>query len=125
MAAGSTHEPVLLLRAEVGGNATSPALALLEDDLLEQAKSLCCAKRWDEAMTTFVHALAVCEKLNDERERSVRAAILHNIGYCLHNMCKWDAAKAYYEGAPLVMLSLDHAQPPRHPRPMDGHPLAH
>ena len=85
--------------ANIGANISRMHLQDLEHRLLEEAKSHCYAKRWEAAIGAFTHALAVTEKAHDANEIPVRAAIVHNLGYCLHNQGEWEAAKHYYEQA--------------------------
>lgn len=92
-------DAVQLHHANIGADVSRSTLQILEHRLLEEAKNLCYAKKWDEAIAAFTHALAVCEKARDSSEVPVRAAIVHNLGYCLHCRGEWEAAKAYYEQA--------------------------
>jgi hypothetical protein len=85
--------------ANIGANISRMTLQDLEHRLLEEAKNHCYAKRWDAAIAAFTHALAVTEQAHDASEIPVRAAIVHNLGYCLHNQGEWEAAKHYYEQA--------------------------
>lgn len=72
----------------------------LEHKLVEEARELCIAQRWDEALNTFTHALAVTEKAHAaDDSKEMKAALVHNIGYCLHCLGEFEAAQAYYEQA--------------------------
>lgn len=85
--------------ANIGADVSKSTLQSLERTLLEEAKMLCYSKKWDEAISAFTHALAVCEKSRAANDIPVRAAIVHNLGYCLHCLGEWEAAKEYYEQA--------------------------
>ena len=83
--------------ANIGADVSRETLLSLEHTLLEEAKEHCYGRRWEQAISAFTHALAVCEKARASSEIPVRAAIVHNLGYCLHCLGEWDAAKEYYE----------------------------
>lgn len=85
--------------ANIGADVSRMKLANLEHTLLEEAKKLCYARKYAEAIDHFTHALAVCEKSRAVTDVPVRAAIVHNLGYCLHCLGEWEAAEAYYEEA--------------------------
>jgi len=90
-------ERVQWYSGRTGGQALSQeALLSLERSLVAEARSQCVARQWLAALDGFAHALAVSEQAHDT---SMRAAIVHNLGYCLHNIGEFEAAKAYYEEA--------------------------
>ena len=95
------HGRVTKYHATIGSDVPQRQLKILEHKLLEEAKHLCYAQRWDEALNVFTHALAVSEKAHTDNSEALttRAATVHNIGYCLHCLGEFEAAKAYYEEA--------------------------
>ena len=56
-------------------------------------------RKFEEALNTFTHCLAVTEKTRSAKDHAVRGAVIHNIASCLHNLGEMEAAKAYYEQA--------------------------
>jgi tetratricopeptide (TPR) repeat protein len=92
--------------ANIGAEVSKLTLQRLEQRLLDDAKELCYAKKWDQAIHAFTHALAVCEKLRSPSDLTVRAAIVHNLGYSLHCLGEFDAAKEYYEEALAYFRSI-------------------
>ena len=56
------------------------------------------ARAGHKALQVFSHALAVSQQQHSSTELS-RAAIVHNIGYCLHAQGEFEAARTYYEQA--------------------------
>ena len=95
-------DKVTQYHAQIGhaSNVSLASLQELEHKLIEEARQLCIAQRWDEALNTFTHALAVTEKAHGaEEQKEVKAALVHNIGYCLHCLGEFEAAQAYYEQA--------------------------
>lgn len=86
-------------------------LTALENRLLEDAKQLCFAFNWEPALECFTHALAVSGKVRrpsrgESSARAMHAAIVHNIGYCLHCLGK-------VRLRPLVVLAFALPWPPR------------
>ena len=85
--------------AQIGGNVKKDVLQELEWRLLTEAKELFHQKKYDEALNTFTHCLAVTEKTRSAKDHAVRGAVVHNIASCLHNLGELEAAQAYYEQA--------------------------
>ena len=85
--------------AQIGANVDRETLQQLEWNLLGEAKVLFHQRKFEEALNTFTHCLAVTEKTRSARDHAVRGAVIHNIASCLHNLGEMEAAKAYYEQA--------------------------
>lgn len=85
--------------AQIGANVDRDTLQQLEWNLLGEAKALFHQKKFDEALNTFTHCLAVTEKTRSAKDHAVRGAVIHNIASCLHNLGEMEAAQAYYDQA--------------------------
>ena len=86
-------------RAQIGQNVNRDELQQLEWNLLGEAKTLFHQRKFEEALNTFTHCLAVTEKTRSAKDHAVRGAVIHNIASCLHNLGEMEAAQAYYEQA--------------------------
>eukprot|EP00326_Haptolina_ericina_P026074 CAMPEP_0181200520 /NCGR_PEP_ID=MMETSP1096-20121128/17811_1 /TAXON_ID=156174 ORGANISM="Chrysochromulina ericina, Strain CCMP281" /NCGR_SAMPLE_ID=MMETSP1096 /ASSEMBLY_ACC=CAM_ASM_000453 /LENGTH=376 /DNA_ID=CAMNT_0023290889 /DNA_START=55 /DNA_END=1185 /DNA_ORIENTATION=+ len=92
-------ENVTQYHAQIGANVKRDHLQELEWRLLATAKDLFHHKKYEEALNTFTHCLAVTEKTRTSKDHAVRGAVIHNIASCLHNLGEMEAAQAYYEQA--------------------------
>ena len=92
-----TH--VTKYHAQIGSNVKPDVLHQLESNLLAEAKALFHQQKYEEALNTFTHCLAVTEKSRSSMDHAVRGAVVHNIASCLHNLGELEAAQAYYEQA--------------------------
>ncbi|KAL1507352.1 hypothetical protein AB1Y20_008198 [Prymnesium parvum] len=95
----SLLDQVTHYHAQIGHNVRLDALQDLECKLLATAKELFHQKKFEEALNTFTHCLAVTEKTRTSKDQAVRGAVIHNIASCLHNLGELEAAQAYYEQA--------------------------
>ena len=102
--------------AQIGADVAKETLQQLEWNLLAEAKTLFHQRKFEEALNTFTHCLAVTEKTRSAKDHAVRGAVIHNIASCLHNLGEMEAAQAYYEQAieafkkaytPLVERAID------------------
>jgi len=89
-------DKVTLYHAQIGSGVDRATLQALADGMLHAAEKLIATRRWDDALNLFTHALAISEKTGDATSQ---ASIVHNIGFCLHSLGEFEAAKAYYEQA--------------------------
>ena len=85
--------------AQIGANVDRETLQQLEWNLLGEAKVLFHQRKFEEALNTFTHCLAVTEKTRSAKDYAVRGAVVHNIASCLHNLGEMEAAQAYYDQA--------------------------
>jgi len=85
--------------AQIGASVPKDTLQQLEWNLLSEAKTLFHQRKFEEALNTFTHCLAVTEKTRSAKDHAVRGAVIHNIASCLHNLGEMEAAQAYYEQA--------------------------
>ena len=85
--------------AQIGANVDRETLQQLEWNLLGEAKVLFHQRKFEEALNTFTHCLAVTEKTRSAQDHAVRGAVIHNIASCLHNLGEMEAAQAYYDQA--------------------------
>ncbi|KOO26153.1 hypothetical protein Ctob_005670 [Chrysochromulina tobinii] len=85
--------------AQIGADVAKETLQQLEWNLLAEAKTLFHQRKFEEALNTFTHCLAVTEKTRSAKDHAVRGAVIHNIASCLHNLGEMEAAQAYYEQA--------------------------
>ncbi len=85
--------------AQIGASVPRDTLQQLEWNLLSEAKTLFHQRKFEEALNTFTHCLAVTEKTRSAKDHAVRGAVIHNIASCLHNLGEMEAAQAYYEQA--------------------------
>ena len=92
-------EKVTQYHAQIGANVDRNVLQQLEWNLLGEAKALFHQKKFEEALNTFTHCLAVTEKTRSATDHAVRGAVIHNIASCLHNLGEMEAAQAYYDQA--------------------------
>lgn len=90
---------VTTYHASIGANVDKNSLQQLEWNLLADAKTLFHQRKFEEALNTFTHCLAVTEKTRSATDHAVRGAVIHNIASCLHNLGEMEAAQAYYEQA--------------------------
>lgn len=90
---------VTTYHAQIGANVSQHVLQEIEARMLTDAKTLCEDERPEEALQVFTQALAVNDKAHSTPDPNLRAAIVHNIGYCLHSLGEFEAARAYYEEA--------------------------
>jgi len=97
--AQNLFEKVTQYHAQIGANVDINALQQLEWALLGEAKALFHQRKFEEALNTFTHCLAVTEKTRSGRDQAVRGAVVHNIASCLHNLGEMEAAQAYYDQA--------------------------
>jgi len=95
----SLLENVTRYHAQIGADVNRDALQQLEWNLLAEAKQLFHQHKYQEALNTFTHCLAVTEKTRSAKDHAVRGAVIHNIASCLHNLGEMEAAQAYYEQA--------------------------
>ena len=93
------YTDVTRYHAQIGSSVKKDALLQLEWNLLAEAKSLFHQHKYEEALNTFTHCLAVTEKSRSAKDHAVRGAVVHNIASCLHNLGEMEAAQAYYEQA--------------------------
>ena len=92
-------------------------LTKLEAKLLKEASKECFAQNWEEALLLFTNALAVSEKTKSCADPGTRGTFVHNIGFCLHCMGEFEAAKAYYEQS---IECLQKVQFPLHTKVLNG-----
>ena len=85
--------------AQIGAAVPREVLQQLEWNLLAEAKTLFHQRKFEEALNTFTHCLAVTEKTRSATDHAVRGAVIHNIASCLHNLGEMESAQAYYEQA--------------------------
>ena len=95
----SLFSNVTRYHAQIGANVDKSTLQQLEWNLLADAKTLFHQRKFEEALNTFTHCLAVTEKTRSATDYAVRGAVIHNIASCLHNLGEMEAAQAYYEQA--------------------------
>jgi tetratricopeptide (TPR) repeat protein len=93
------HEGVTKYHAQIGENVPHSELVKLETKLTKEGSKACYAQQWDYALNCFTHALAVSEKTKSTADPGCRGTFVHNIGFCLHCMGEFDAAREYYEQA--------------------------
>ena len=79
--------------AQIGQNVNRDELQQLEWNLLGEAKMLFHQRKFEEALNTFTHCLAVTEKTRSAKDHAVRGAVIHNIASCLHNLGEMEAAQ--------------------------------
>lgn len=91
------HEGVTQYHAQIGASVPMAQLSRLEAKLMQEASKACYAQQWEEALNMFTHALAVSEKTKSSTDAGTRGTYVHNIGFCLHCLGEFEAAKAYYE----------------------------
>ena len=72
--------------AQIGAQVNKDVLQTLEWNLLSEAKTLFHQQKYEDALNTFTHCLAVTEKTRSSRDATVRGAIVHNIASCLHHL---------------------------------------
>ena len=104
----SLYANVTSYHAQIGTGVDKEALQQLEWNLLGEAKALFHQHKYEEALNTFTHCLAVTEKTRNSKDLAVRGAILHNIASCLHCLGEMDKAKAHY----LAALAAFQRNPP-------------
>ena len=95
----SLFSNVTRYHAQIGASVPKETLQQLEWNLLAEAKTLFHQRKFEEALNTFTHCLAVTEKTRSATDHAVRGAVIHNIASCLHNLGEMEAAQAYYEQA--------------------------
>ena len=95
----SLYANVTKYHAQIGANVDRDVLQQLEWNLLAEAKTLFHQRKFEEALNTFTHCLAVTEKTRSAKDHAVRGAVIHNIASCLHNLGEMESAQAYYEQA--------------------------
>ena len=78
---------------QIGQNVNRDELQQLEWNLLGEAKTLFHQRKFEEALNTFTHCLAVTEKTRSAKDHAVRGAVIHNIASCLHNLGEMEAAQ--------------------------------
>ena len=93
-------ENVTQYHAQIGANVKRDHLQELEWRLLATAKDLFHHKKYEEALNTFTHCLAVTEKTRTSKDHAVRGAVIHNIASCLHNLGEMEAAQARFLMSP-------------------------
>ena len=103
--------------AQIGANVAMSELTALEAKLLKEASKECYAQNWEEALNLFTNALAVSEKTKSCADPGTRGTFVHNIGFCLHCMGEFEAAKAYYEQSIECLKKVD---PPLHRKLLNG-----
>ena len=103
--------------AHIGANVAMSELTALEAKLLKEASKECYAQNWEEALNLFTNALAVSEKTKSCADPGTRGTFVHNIGFCLHCMGEFEAAKAYYEQSIECLKKVD---PPLHRKLLNG-----
>ena len=91
------HEGVTTYHAQIGANVPNSELVKLEQKLTKEGSKACFAQEFEEALNMFTHALAVAEKTKSNVDPGTRGTYVHNIGFCLHCLGEFEAAKAYYE----------------------------
>jgi tetratricopeptide (TPR) repeat protein len=89
----SLFENVTRYHAQIGADVNKDVLQQLEWNLLGEAKTLFHQKKYEEALNTFTHCLAVTEKTRSAKDHAVRGAVIHNIASCLHNLGEMEAAQ--------------------------------
>jgi hypothetical protein len=89
----SLYGNVTRYHAQIGANVNKDALQQLEWNLLAEAKQLFHQRKFEQALNTFTHCLAVTEKTRSAQDHAVRGAVLHNIASCLHNLGEMEAAQ--------------------------------
>ena len=95
--------------AQIGSNVSPIMLQRMEQNMLREARSLFFARKWEDALNTFTHCLAITEKAHPSVGTSVQGVVVLEIASCLHFLSEFDAAKAYYEQA---IECLRRVQPP-------------
>ena len=85
--------PDICTLAQIGQNVNRDELQQLEWNLLGEAKMLFHQRKFEEALNTFTHCLAVTEKTRSAKDHAVRGAVIHNIASCLHNLGEMEAAQ--------------------------------
>ena len=91
------YEGVTAYHAQIGDSVPQGELKRLEDKLLKEAADACFAEDFDSALHCFMQALALSEKTKTSADPGLRGTLVHNIGFCLHCIGEFEAAKAYYE----------------------------
>eukprot|EP00322_Chrysochromulina_rotalis_P002814 CAMPEP_0115848074 /NCGR_PEP_ID=MMETSP0287-20121206/10722_1 /TAXON_ID=412157 /ORGANISM="Chrysochromulina rotalis, Strain UIO044" /LENGTH=297 /DNA_ID=CAMNT_0003301951 /DNA_START=27 /DNA_END=920 /DNA_ORIENTATION=+ len=91
------YDRVVQYHAQIGAAVPHSELASLEAKLLKEASKECYAQHWEQALHLFTNALAVSEKTKSCADPGTRGTFVHNIGFCLHCLGEFEAAKAYYE----------------------------
>ena len=89
-------DKVTMYHAQIGANVEPAQLKGLQDGMVREAEKMIEYKSFDDALNLFTHALAISEKTGDA---ATQASIIHNIGFCLHCLGEFEAAKAYYTQA--------------------------
>ncbi len=115
--ASQLYHRVTKYHAQIGANVKKEVLTQLEWHLLAEAKDLFHSGKYEEALNTFTHCLAVTEKTRSSKDLAVRGAIVHNIASCLHHLGELEAAQDYYEQA---IGSFEKAETPALERIMYG-----
>ena len=82
----SLYANVTSYHAQIGAGVDKEVLQQLEWNLLGEAKALFHQRKFEEALNTFTHCLAVTEKTRSAQDYAVRGAVIHNIASCLHNL---------------------------------------
>ena len=111
------YDRVQQYHAQIGAAVPLAELSALESKLLREASKECYAQHWEEALHLFTNALAVSEKTKSCADPGTRGTFVHNIGFCLHCMGEFEAAKAYYEQS---IECLKKVQPPMSTKLMNG-----
>ena len=111
------YDRVQQYHAQIGADVAPAELTRLEAKLLAEASKECYAQHWEEALHLFTNALAVSEKTKSCADPGTRGTFVHNIGFCLHCLGEFEAAKAYYEQS---IECLKKVQPPMHTKVLNG-----
>jgi len=90
------YEGASRYHAQIGPEVSRVTLRKLQNTLLEQAQQCCYEKKWEEALNNFMQCLALSDKIGYVGD-GFRGILIHNIGFCLHCLGEFEAAKAYYE----------------------------
>ena len=85
--------------AQIGSHVSHETLLRLETGMLREARELVDARKFEEALNCFTHALAISEKAHLGAATPSQGVIVHEIAECLHHLGEFEAAEAYYTQA--------------------------
>lgn len=116
---GHVYEGVRRYQAQIGSDVDPSNLKQLATTVLKRAQECVYRKEFEDALNAFLHALAVLEKLPPSAQDGQCGIVIHNVGFCLHCLGEFEAAKAYYEQA-ITILERERADKPVMKKVMDG-----
>mmetsp|Transcript_51576 Transcript_51576/g.85528 ORF Transcript_51576/g.85528 Transcript_51576/m.85528 type:complete len:247 (-) Transcript_51576:325-1065(-) len=112
------YDGVCKYHAQIGHDVPMSTLRKLLMKMTQEAQQRCYEKKWEEALNTFMQCLALSEKVKGSSswvwnfdDEHLRGTLVHNIGFCLHCLGEYEAAKAYYEQSIELMQKTEGNKP--------------